>query len=101
MFALCFLLVYDGVAQRLKATSICVWQSGEVPEDWRKANVTSVFKKGKKEDPGNYRLVGLTLIPGTVMEQIIPETTSRCMKDKKVIWSSQQGFMKGESSSPA
>jgi len=24
---------------------------GEVPEDWRKANITAVFKKGKKEDP--------------------------------------------------
>jgi len=34
----------------------------EVPEDWRKANVTPVFKKGKKEDPGNYRLVSLTSI---------------------------------------
>jgi len=25
------------------------WRSGEVPEDRRKANVTPVFKKGKKE----------------------------------------------------
>ena len=29
------------------------WRTGEVPEDWRIANVTPVFKKGKKEDPGN------------------------------------------------
>ncbi|KAK4810939.1 hypothetical protein QYF61_013354 [Mycteria americana] len=31
------------------------WRLGEVPEDWRKANVTPIFEKGKKEDPGNYR----------------------------------------------
>ena len=37
------------------------WITGEVPEDWRIANVTPVFKKGKKEDPGNHRLVSLTL----------------------------------------
>jgi len=24
------------------------WRTGEVPEDWRKANVTPIFKKGKK-----------------------------------------------------
>lgn len=28
------------------------WASGEVPEDWKKENVTPVFKKGKKEIPG-------------------------------------------------
>jgi len=39
-------------------------RTGEVPEDWRKANVTPIFKKGKKEDPGNYRLVSLTSILG-------------------------------------
>ncbi|PKU35663.1 rna-directed dna polymerase from mobile element jockey-like [Limosa lapponica baueri] len=31
------------------------WRTGEVPEDWRKANVTPVFKKGKKDNLGNYR----------------------------------------------
>ncbi|XP_064919062.1 uncharacterized protein LOC135579494 isoform X2 [Columba livia] len=46
------------------------WETGEVPEDWRKANVTAVFKKGKKEDPGNYRPVSLTSVPGKVMEQL-------------------------------
>ncbi|XP_073533229.1 acid-sensing ion channel 3-like isoform X3 [Phyllobates terribilis] len=31
------------------------WRTGEVPEDWRRANVVPIFKKGKKVDPGNYR----------------------------------------------
>ncbi|PKU35641.1 rna-directed dna polymerase from mobile element hypothetical protein [Limosa lapponica baueri] len=37
---------------------------GEVPDDWRKENITLIFKTGKKEEPGNYKLVSLALIPG-------------------------------------
>jgi len=73
------------------------WRTGEVPEDWRKANVTSVFKKGKKEDPGNHRLVNLTSIPGKVMEQLSLDVISKQAEEKKVIRSSQQGFTKGKS----
>ena len=61
------------------------WEMGEVPEDWKKANVTPVFKKGKKEDPGNYRPVSLTSIPGKLMERLILGAISRHIKDKRVI----------------
>jgi len=46
----------------------CSWSIREVPEDWF-AHVTPIFKKGRKEDPGNYRLVSLTLVPGKVMNR--------------------------------
>ena len=29
------------------------WQSGQVPGDWTKGNIVPIFKKGRKEDPGN------------------------------------------------
>ncbi|KFO84026.1 hypothetical protein N320_02384, partial [Buceros rhinoceros silvestris] len=35
------------------------WLSGEVPVNWSLADVTSIYKKGRKEDPGNYRPVSL------------------------------------------
>ncbi|GAB0203473.1 hypothetical protein GRJ2_002812900 [Grus japonensis] len=33
------------------------WLTREVPVDWKLANVTSIYKKGQKEDPRNYRPV--------------------------------------------
>ncbi|KGL82471.1 RNA-directed DNA polymerase from mobile element jockey, partial [Tinamus guttatus] len=61
------------------------WRTGEMPEDWKKANVTPVFKKGKKEDPGNYRPVSLTSVHGKVMEQLILAVVCRHMEDSKVL----------------
>lgn len=43
-----------------------------------------VFKKGNKEDAVNYRHVNLSLISRKVTEQIILESISKHMKDKKV-----------------
>ena len=40
------------IAELLSAIYQCSWLSGEVPEDWRLASVTPIYKKGHKEDPG-------------------------------------------------
>ena len=43
---------------------------GNVPDDWRQANVATVFKKGGKYDPANYRPVSLTCICCKTFEHI-------------------------------
>jgi len=87
----------DVIAEPLSTIFERSWRTGEVPEDWRKANVTPVFTKGKKEDPGNYRPVSLTSIPGKVMQQLILEVILKQVEEKKIIRSSQHGFTKGKS----
>ncbi|PKU39220.1 rna-directed dna polymerase from mobile element hypothetical protein [Limosa lapponica baueri] len=72
------------------------WRKGEVPKDWRKANVTPVFKKGKKKDPGNYRPVSHISIPGKMMEPLVLGVISKHMEEKKAIRSSQYIFTKGK-----
>ncbi|GAB0204118.1 mitochondrial enolase superfamily member 1 [Grus japonensis] len=73
------------------------WLTREVPVDWRLANVTPTYKKGQKEDPGNYRPVSLTSVPRKVMEQIILSAITRHVQDNQVIRPSQHAFMKGRS----
>ncbi|PKU49337.1 rna-directed dna polymerase from mobile element jockey- hypothetical protein [Limosa lapponica baueri] len=87
----------DVIAKLLSIIFEKSWKTGEVPERWRKANVMLVFKKGKKENPGNYRPVSLTSIPGKLMDQLILDVISKHVEEKKVIWSGQHGFTKGKS----
>ena len=71
------------------------WLSGEVPEDWRLADVTPIYRKGHKEDLGNYRPVSLTSAKGKVMEQIILGEITQHVCGVQGIRPSQHGFMKG------
>ncbi|KAK4817255.1 hypothetical protein QYF61_005468 [Mycteria americana] len=73
------------------------WLTGEVPADWKLANVTPIFRKGWKEDLGNYRPVSLTLVLGKLMEQMILIAITWHVEDNQGIKPSQHGFRKGRS----
>lgn len=47
--------------------------------------------------PGKYRPVRFSLLPGNVMQCILSEHISGCRKEKKVTGSSQHGFKKSQS----
>ncbi|TRZ07504.1 hypothetical protein HGM15179_019602 [Zosterops borbonicus] len=64
-------------------------------QDQEKNNGTKL--NGKKEDPGNYRPVSLTSVPGKIMEKIILGGTEKYLEDNAVIGQSQPGFMRGKS----
>ncbi|KAK4818872.1 hypothetical protein QYF61_021077 [Mycteria americana] len=73
------------------------WLTGEVPADCRLANVMPISKKGWKENPGNYRPVSLTSVPGKLMEQIILSAITWHVEDNQGIKPSQHGFRKDRS----
>ena len=68
-----------------------------VPDDWRKANVTPIFKKGSKMASGNYIPVSLTCIICKLMESIIRDRIVCHLVGNELILSSQHGFMASKS----
>ena len=43
-----------------------------IPDDWRNARVTPIYKKGPKSEPGNYRPVSLSSAMSKLMERQAP-----------------------------
>jgi len=72
-------------------------RTGQVPEDWRNANVTPIFKKGKKTDPGNYRPVSLTSVCCRILEAIIRDDLMEHLLRNNLLTNSQHGFMPNRS----
>ena len=72
-------------------------EEGVVPEDWRTANVTPIFKKGARTEPENYRPVSLTSIPCKLIESIVKDSLMAHLEENMLMNPSQHGFMPGKS----
>ena len=72
-------------------------ETSTLPEIWKKANVTAIFKKGDKKEPGNYRPVSLTCIPCKMLESIVRDKVMEYMKQHKLFSKQQFGFINGRS----
>ena len=71
--------------------------TGVVPNDWKLAQVSPIFKKGAKDKAENYRPISLTSIVCKLMEKIIKERVMKHLTDNDLLSKKQHGFMKGRS----
>ncbi len=69
--------------------------SGELPKDWRDANIAPVFKKGDRHTPENYRPVSLTCVLSKLLEHIICRHILNHLDKNRVLTSLNHGFRKG------
>ena len=66
-------------------------ETGIIPADWKSANVTSIHKKGNREEPGNYRPISLTSVVCKTMERLIKYKTITHLEGNNLIGDSQHG----------
>jgi hypothetical protein len=89
------------MAEELAGPMSCVFRKsineGVVPRQWKQANVTPIFKKGKKQRKENYRPVSLTSIACKVMEKIIRDRIIQHLLTNEVLTNCQHGFVPGRS----
>ena len=69
------------------------FHSGYLPDVWRQAYITPIFKKGTKTDPNNYRPVALTATMCKIMESIIKSQLQNYFVSNNLFTSSQHAFL--------
>lgn len=72
-------------------------REGKLPNEWKTANVSAIYKKGDKSEPSNYRPVSLTSVVCKVMETIVREKIMAHLMKHKLLSDKQFGFIPGRS----
>ena len=73
--------------------------NGVLPQAWKKARVSAIYKKENKKVASNYRPVSLTSIICKVMETLIRDHIVEHMKINNLFSNKQYGFISGRSTS--
>ena len=73
------------------------FEAGQIPDDWRKACIMPLYKKGNRSDPGNYRPVNLTSNTCKLMEKIVKNEVERYIETNALMSNTQHGFRRGRS----
>ena len=69
----------------------------EIPEEWKQANVSPIFKKGQKHLAENYRPISLTSIVCKLMETFIKRELMTHLVNLNLLSPMQFGFISGRS----
>ena len=82
-----FKISFDSTSKALSLICNRSLLHGEIPVDWKSANVVPIFKKGFKGDKNNYRPVSLTSIIGKMLVNIIRDQIQNFLDENKFIYS--------------
>ena len=72
-------------------------ETGVIPDIWKTANVTPIYKKGCKSDPNNYQPVSLTSTVCKLLEKLVRNKIELHMQEHHLWTDCQHGFRSGRS----
>ena len=70
---------------------------GCIPQDWKIAYVSPIFKKGARNEAENYRPIRLTSIACKLTESFVKDSIMTHMRAENLLSSKQYGFVNGRS----
>ncbi|MEW8548097.1 MAG: reverse transcriptase family protein, partial [Candidatus Thiodiazotropha sp.] len=85
------------VAPALSLIFAASLSQGKVPDDWKTADVTPIFKKGDRSTASNYRPISLTAVCSKVMEHILHSQIMQHLDHHNILSDQQHGFRKKRS----
>ena len=77
--------VKEAISKPLCTIFILSLRTGKVVSEWKLANVTPLFKKGDKSNPGNYRPISLSSVVCKLMESILRDKIVEFLKKNNII----------------
>ena len=87
----------DEVADILTMIFQASVDQGKIPQDWKKAFISPIFKKGDKHLPANYRPVSLASICRKILEHIVHIHVIKHLDNHHLLNNAQHGFRKRRS----
>ena len=71
--------------------------TSDLPQQWKDASITPIFKKGDRRVAANYRPVSLTSVVCKVMERLVVNQVLDHVKGNSLLCEEQHGFQSGRS----
>ena len=87
----------EGMCKMLLELFDLVWSNENVPGHWGVGLIVSLFKKGDKQDPGNYRGITLLNVVGKLYSRILNNRLLRFLEANNKLHEGQGGFRRGRS----
>ena len=91
----------DGLSNEISKPLAIIMQKSldehTLPQNWKDAHVSPIFKKGSKSNMTNYRPISLTSVICKQMEAIIKDHLMEYIAENEILTDYQHGFVPGRS----